>query len=877
MIMSRIENKTYELTVKGLVQGVGYRPYVAELLRSLGINGVVQNTGGIVKICITAADRAVEDLLHRLYKYYPEGAVVESISVREVSFTEFSAVEIITSDIEESIPVLPADLCICPGCIEELRNPKNRRYKYPFISCAGCGPRYTIMHRIPYDRENTTMQAFDMCEKCAGEYLTPGDRRYYAQTISCPDCGPQLYLEHVKKIRETQHGLENAGVNSKDCKIQVEQVSDMQAFTEYGTQAFESAVTLLKAGEVIAVKNTGGYHLVCDAFSEVAVSRLRRLKKRDKKPFAVMVSDLEKAGEYALINEREANLLTENARPIVLLKKRKSEGAYENTDCTNKEFSTSDSETAENVNKPAYSVSMESSYIGIMLPSNGLQVMLSDEFEMLVMTSANISGEPMITCNKEIRTLGVPVLGNDREILTPADDSVVSVVRGKTQFLRRGRGFVPAPIETGFDFGDKTVFASGADMKAAFAYGTGNRVYLSQYLGDLSHKRVQQEYLKTKARMEACFNLKADEIIMDKHPLYFSRKLGEFNQPDTVKKETYHHYAHMAAVMVEHGIEGDALGFSFDGTGYGEDGTIWGGEIFRYSNGKFSRVGCLKPVKMPGGDSASEDAEIPLAAYFYDALNRSGDELSELPGISFLCNIAVQKEAIGKLKEYDNEICGQTKILIEKQDNLVFTNKNKFLFKALDLEVNTVINSSAGRVFDAVAALLEICNYNGYEGQCPSELEYAAVRGFEKLTGDKADGRESDEPEKKTFADESEIFEKLRVVYTKQDGMLIADTPELICRILAAVAKGVDADILACRFHEAIADFMVSAADALVNDEKKEIVPIVLSGGVFANRFLTEMVAEKLENKGYNVFFSEKVPPGDDGIALGQLFQIENK
>lgn len=789
--------KTYELTVKGLVQGVGYRPYVAEMLRGLGLKGTVRNTGGIVKICITAAKEAVDELFHRLYKYYPEGARIDNIQVSEIPYREFADVEITDSDGEETVPLLPVDICICDKCAEEMKDRNNRRYRYPFISCSACGPRYTIMHRIPYDRKNTTMNVFDMCKKCKEEYYAHGDRRYYAQTISCPDCGPKLYLEIPKEDYSTDK-------------------------VRFNASAFDKAVHLLREGQVLAVKNTGGYHLVCDAFSEKAVAKLREIKKRDKKPFAVMTADAVKAEKYAEISEKEKELLTGPAKPVVLLKRKKAEV------------------------EPVFQVSMESSYIGLILPSNGLQIMLAEEFKLLVMTSANISGEPMITDDEEIKKLGVPVLGNNREILSPVDDSVVRVCAGEIQVLRRGRGYVPMPVEMKETLlWQQKTFAAGADMKSAFAYGAGNRIYLSQYMGDLSHKRVQQEYLKTKKRFQNCFNLEDGAVISDKHPMYFSGKLaadkafqGNFEKADDLVKSVNpavrrvnHHFSHVAAVMAEHGLTDNVIGFSFDGAGYGEDGTVWGGEVCLYKEGKFLRAGHLKSVTMTGGDEGARNGRYALAGYLYNLL----------------------------------KIKGETEVLkvlgVELFEKYFHSFENDMIFRVIDSEINTITQSSAGRLFDAVATLLGVCDYNGYEGQCPCELEYAAYKA------------------------ESVYPLKLNNCIS-EDGKLIADTPDLILQILKAYGLGVDKFSLAAGFHEALAEWVVECVNVLESragfpnggKESSRVVAekqasVVLAGGTFVNRMLTELCVEKLNELGAKVYISRQFPPGDDGIAAGQLYQ----
>ncbi len=772
--MSRNETKTYELTVKGLVQGIGYRPFVASMLKRLGLYGNVRNTGGIVKICVTAADKAVEDLIHRLYKYYPDGAKIIDISYEVIENKAFDDVKIIESDMEKSIPLLPADICICEKCSSELRDNNNRRYRYPFISCAACGPRYTIMKRIPYDRVNSTMQEFEMCDKCKKEYLEYGNRRHYAQTISCPDCGPQLYLDRT--------------ANSSDKVCEKEKL--------YGEAAFYRAVELLRSEQVVAVKNIGGYHLVCDAFSKKAVKKLRELKKRDKKPFAVMFKNTDAVKAYAYVDSIEEELLNDGKRPVVLLKKLNIA-----------------------TNPLVYEVGMESSFIGAMLPFGGLQLMLSDEFPVLVMTSANISGEPMIISDEEMSAFGVAVLGNNREILTPADDSIVKVVSGKVQIIRRGRGFVPIPLEINDDFGREIYFAAGADLKSAPAFGSGNKIYLSQYLGDLSHKRVRQEYINTKERFKACFNLNESVVVCDRHPLYYSGVEAKEAAQGKKLVSVSHHFAHVAAVMAEHGLDERLIAFSFDGTGFGEDGTVWGGEVFLYDKQKYVRAGHLKSVSISGGDEGARNAKLALASYLFEIKRQMGNE-------------ELRKEFGEELYKrfFDNSEYG-------------------LVYAALANGINTVKQSSAGRLFDAVAALSGVCEYNGYEGQCPSELQYAA----ENYPGN---------------TDEEEIVSLLSPQYVGDSFVL--DTPALIKQLLKFKMSGMDNGRLAYYFHKALAQYIVDASKKLREENATD--KIILSGGVFVNSLFTKLCLEELNKEGFRAYISEKLPAGDDGLAAGQLY-----
>jgi hydrogenase maturation protein HypF len=820
--------QSYEFTISGLVQGIGYRPFVAEMLSKEGFKGYVQNTGGIVKIYLNLDKGAVPVMVHRLYSNFPEGAQVEKITVEKIPFVEFEDFYIESSGQNNAIPLLPTDLTICENCRRELLDRGNRRYFYPFISCAACGPRYTIMKRTPYDRENTTQSVYDLCDNCRKEYLSPGNRRHYAQTISCPDCGPQLKLNY-----NGEFFLKN--------------------------QALELAIALLKKGEALAVKDVGGYHLVCDATNEAAVRKIRLLKKRENKPFAVMFPDAEAVKSITTINNEDEKLLKSNARPIVLLEM-------------------SDELKLDRFLAP--SVNLSSPYLGAMLPSNGLQVLLLQSFEALVMTSANISGEPIITDDEEIKTLGTQnILYNDRQILTPVDDSIVRVVNGKPSILRRARGYVPEPIElTALKINDnlnetnsEVIFAAGADMKASFGFLAGKRAFLSQGFGDFAYERVKKEYNLANTKLQDNFGFKPQLFVIDRHPGYISRKnlakLAEKNKKELKIYEAYHHEAHAASVMAEHGLfDEPCVSFIFDGTGYGRNGSIWGGEVFIGALGRFKRVGHLNEVKLSAGDEASKNAGMSFAAFLDDA------DMAE-------------------------------KILAVNNFDFNFS-MYQIVRKAIEADLNTIPSSSMGRLFDAVSFLLGICSQNGYEGQCPCELEYKAVLYANQTCNYKANASQlsvdsvlSEHSQKiksnNSYLDNwlSEAWKtsdgnRLRIRNVFLDNEFYADTrlfiKELAARYLELIFKSDKKEeslsktraCLAYEFHLALAEWMVEIADYIFEEyaanqagEKK----IILGGGTFANRLLLKLACEKLEEKGCTVYYNEQVPPGDEGITLGQL------
>ncbi len=801
----------FELTIRGLVQGVGYRPHVARLCRRLRLTGDVRNAGGIVKIRLLCDRKTAEDLAERLYRDYPAGARIDIIELNEIPERFLSGFSIAESDDNGVLPVLPSDIALCEDCRRELFDPKSRFFRYPFISCAACGPRYTIMKSTPYDRINTTMDGFAMCEDCRREYedkiQSRINRRFYAQTIGCAKCGPQLFYE--------------------------------AAGTTVTESSLETAISSLHSGAVLAIKDTGGYHLVCDAFNEEAVGKLRQLKKREAKPFAVMANCTETAGKFAEINATEKELLESPARPIVLLEKNRDDS---------------------NLQSPAPSVCMNSPYIGIMLPSNGLQYLLAEEFPLLVMTSANFSGEPMITDDGEIKKLGVDVLSNNRVILTPADDSILRVLCGRTQILRRSRGFVPEPVEikentslktkdnTSPEIKEKVFFAAGADMKSAFAFAKNGRVYLSQYLGDLINLRVQQEYIKTRQRMLEMHRVHPDKekgsnekliIASDLHPGYISSALAkrfcmEMNEKafsaDLLKYQ--HHIAHAASVVAEHGISEPALCFVFDGTGYGLDKTVWGGEVLYFDGMKFSKKTGLSPVTLAGGDEGVRNTGLILSGFVAEARKRG--LLLDVP---------------------DSDIYHYNEYFEPGAEKLVY--------KAIELQINTVTSSSCGRLFDAVAALSGICDYSHYEGQAACELEYAAQSyRREKL-------KEINMETIMFRTGSSQSIGTAQDIRTSQAGCLL-DTPNLIAELVLKKLNGVSSGHLAYEFHLALAAAV--CREAKVYREIYDNNRIILSGGCFANALLSELVIKRLEAEGFVVYTNEKVPPGDDGIAVGQIW-----
>lgn len=689
---------TIKLTFHGIVQGIGFRPAAQRTAKDLGVNGLVKNTGGNVNLVISAKKQALDEFVRRLIGMF-DIKKYEAEKIEDIPFTDF---KIVHSENDNKTPFITPDLATCSQCEAELKDKSNRRYRHPFISCVNCGPRYTIINNLPYDRENITMAPFEMCSNCLEEYTSVYDRRCHAQTIACNECGPVTNI------------------------------------------SIDKAVDILRRGDILAVKGIGGYHLACRADNPQSVEKIRKLKGREAKPFAVMFSSIGQIREYCKVNEIEEKLLRSPARPIVLLEKLRDFDA---------------------------SVCKNSDYTGAFLPCNPIQIMLLDEVSPLVMTSANISSDPIITDDNEILKFGVDVLSHNREILTPIDDSVLQVTQGRTQFIRRARGYVPLAIEIDRT-ADEDTLCLGGDLKSAFAFHRGKYVFLSQHFGDLDNKNIYDCFKSNIKRFAALHGFSEKKIGADLHPGYYSSNMFE-----NVDVRIQHHKAHIASVIAEHRLKGKVIGFAFDGTGYGDDGAIWGSEVFIFDEGKVHRAEHLDYVKMLASDEVSKNADLALSCYL------GGNELVD---------------------------------------------------KAIKNNINTVLSSSMGRLFDAVCALLDIRHYNTYEGECACALESAAKKA------------------------------------EKEYPLTPSLNPVEILKEIKSVKDSAPAEEIALGFHTMVCKLIVNIA--CKHREKYNINQVALSGGVFINRIITSQTIKALEEKGFSVYINEKVPCGDGGLALGQAY-----
>ncbi len=638
------------LTVTGVVQGVGFRPFVYSLAIELGLTGWVYNTSAGVTIEVEGPIEVIQEFSRRLVEKAPPLAQIEAVGAEILDLEGGASFEIIASrsDPEAFQPISP-DISICNDCLSEISDPTNRRYRYPFTNCTNCGPRFTIIQDIPYDRPSTTMAAFAMCPQCLHEYNDPLDRRFHAQPVACPTCGPQVWLEFSDMF------VVSGGHRSR------------------GEAAIQSVLRLLEEGKIIAIKGLGGFHLACDATNEVAVSELRRRKGRVDKPFALMMADLEMVERYCSVEGVERSLLESRQRPIVLLWRK---------------------ETAE---RPlAASIAPHQSTLGVMLPYTPLHYLLfpEDKATPLVMTSGNYSEEPIATDNKEVMvrlaTMADAFLLHNRDIHIRTDDSVVRVFQGQELPIRRSRGYAPYPVRMPFEL--KPLLAVGGELKNTFCLGRDQYAFLSQHVGDMENYETLSSFEASVEHFERLFRTKPEAIAYDLHPDYMATRyaLARAERDGIPAIGVQHHHAHIAACLAENADQGKepVIGVAFDGTGYGLDGTIWGGEFLIADYQGFERAMHLVNLPLPGGDAGTNKPARVALSYLLSA----GVALaSRLPPVEAL---AAQEFKV-----------------VERQ---------------VRTGLNTPMTSSMGRLFDAVASIAGVRQEVNYEGQAAIELEALA-------------------------------------------------------------------------------------------------------------------------------------------------------
>ena len=748
--------------VFGIVQGVGFRPFVSRLATARGLSGSVANKGPYVEILAQGRRAAMADFRRALTEEAPERSAV--LRVTEEALPPFSAdgFAIVESASERGAVFVSPDIAVCEKCRRELFDPADRRYLHPFINCTACGPRLTILDAMPYDRENTSMKAFPMCRRCAAEYDDPASRRYDAQPVCCPDCGPQVYL------------------------------LDSEA---RGGAAITEARRRIAAGGIVAVKGIGGFHLCCDALSAAAVARLRRDKRRPFKPFAVMARNLAVAAREAEVSDEAGEILDGPQKPILLLARRPG-------------------------GRIAADVAPGLNRVGIMLPYTPLHLLLfdyPDDVAMpdaLVMTSGNPPGAPLCRMEEDARALLAPladaILSHDRRIRVRADDSVMDWVEGGPYMVRRSRGYAPLPVMLSAGLRGE-VLALGGELKNTFCLGKDDLFYPSAYVGDLSDLRTLAALRESVDRMASLLEIAPQVVACDLHPRYRTTALAkELGRP---VRAVQHHYAHIVSCLAENDAAGPVIGVAFDGTGYGTDGTVWGGEFLWADYGGFTRLGSLEPFPLAGGDRAAEEG-------WRAAVNLLG----------VIDPARAKEEALALGLGTEGEIVAQC-LMAEKH-------------------LNCVTTTSAGRLFDAVSALLGIRRVSTFEGEAAMYLE-AAAENFGVSTA----------------LPPPLLFEAA--------GFFRLPTRAIFQRLAEARRKGEDPARLAAEFHAMLAASIVAGCRAA--REATGLSTAALSGGVFQNRLLLRLVTEGLAADGFTVLRHHLIPPNDGGLALGQAVHALGK
>lgn len=769
----------------GIVQAVGFRPAVSRHAAKHKVHGTVCNKGSYVEIYVHGSKKQVEDFLTEVKDHPPKRSVILKIDVEEAQVKEIRGFHIVESEKKQGEIFVSPDIAICPECKKELFDPKDRRYLHPFINCTCCGPRLTIMDAVPYDRERTSMKEFPMCEECEWEYTHSETRRYDAQPVCCNDCGPEVYIPGTDLV---------------------------------GKEAITKARHAIMEGKIIAVKGIGGFHLCCDALNEKAVSLLRTRKRRPVKPFAVMFRDMDVAKRECKIDQPRKKVLDGHQKPIILME-RTSKG------------------------KICKAVAPGNPKIGGMLPYTPLHLLLfqyDDEVSMtdaLVMTSANTSGTPICKDNEEAveKLLGLCdlILSHNRLIRLRADDSVMDFYEGKPYMVRRSRGYAPVPfMMKGEEQG--AVLAMGGELKNTFCLGKNQLYYPSPYIADMSDLRSVKVLKESIERMKELLECEPQMVACDLHPRYNTTFVAEELNLPVIKVQ--HHYAHVLSCMAENNYSEKVIGVAFDGTGWGDNQTVWGGEFLVSDLDGYERMGSMTPFTHVGGDLASREGWRIGVSYLHDLYPENGAEFAK-------------SLALCTKQEYD------------------------VISRMSDRKINAVTSTSMGRLFDAASAILGICKASTFEGEASCALEYAAAR-YEKETQAKekpfvlpCDGEEQGVEEEKCGR-EKEWAKRISNGAKGSEQRFLLPTHDLIKEMINQKLQGRKTEQIAYEFHESVAAMMTGMC--LCIREKTGLNTVALSGGVYQNQLLLKLSIEKLEREGFRVLRHSLIPPNDGGICLGQ-------
>ena len=787
--------------ISGIVQGVGFRPTVWRIAKAAALKGNVYNDGQGVVINLWGKSKTINYFVSELKNNLPPLARIDNIQ-RSINHVD-DAPETFTITPSEHNAVqtnVTPDAAVCTHCLEDIFDPLGRRYRYPLTNCTHCGPRFSIVKAIPYDRANTSMKSFVLCDDCTEEYTSPSDRRFHAQPNACYMCGPKVVFERID--------------DSAVCMESLSQLDEV-----------DSACTVLQNGGIVAVKGIGGFHLACDATNDAAVMRLRDKKQRYAKSFALMARDIDVIKRYAKITKAEEKLLTSVEAPIVLLEKSEQAPPGEK-----RKFGEKKGIRANDLISISDHVAPGLNAHGFMLPYTPMHhLMLKRMNRPIVLTSANLSDEPQIISNDEIKKrlseISEYVLWHNRDIINRVDDSVVRIMSEQPRILRRARGYAPAPIPLppGFEKAPDSI-AMGGELKNTFCLIKDGNAILSQHMGDLENAPAYEDYKKNLALYTELFQHKPEQIVVDAHPEYLSSKLGrqQAEENTTALHVAQHHHAHIAACLAENNypLDGEpVLGVALDGLGYGGDGSIWGGEFLLANYYSAERIGTFKPVAMLGGAMAMHEPWHNTYAHL----------IAEMGWPELKMNY----EELELIKFFESKPLATFNAMLEKG-------------------TNSPLASSCGRLFDAVAAALGICQEKAlYEGQAAIELE--AIVDLDTLHNE-------DELLAYPFAiprlDNQLPYIEALAMWQAILGDLILDTPK---------------PVMAARFHKGLAKIIVTMIKKLATrDEEQFMFNVALSGGVFQNKTLFELVVSQLEKEHFNVFTHQQVPTNDGGIALGQ-------
>jgi len=762
--------KRAKIRLEGVVQGVGFRPFIHRLSIRLGLAGFIANTSSGVEIAVEGEKRKLINFYRQIQAELPPLA---RITKKDITFGRAKGYKGFTIRESKKTPAQSAlvspDIAICNECRKELLSPSDRRYLYPFINCTNCGPRFSIIQNLPYDRPLTTMRKFKMCAQCQKEYADISNRRYHAQPNACPVCGPQVVLIKAQSAKRKAQSAKR--------KAQ--------------SEAIYETIKLLKQGEIVAIKGIGGFHIACDAYNLAAVKELRRRKTRPSKPFAIMVKDIKEAQRICEISALEKEILSGPERPIVLLKKKMNSEIFD-------------------------LLAPDNNYLGVMLPYAPQHYLLfSDELseekslDCLVMTSGNIADEPIEINNavavKNLSRICDYFLIHNRDIYNRIDDSIVQVMDHKAIVLRRARGYSPFPFL--MDTKMKPILACGAELKNTSCLSKNKFAFLSQYIGDLKTYSTFNFYKETLSRLRHIFAIKPKIVACDLHPDYLSTKYArELKDKNFSLKliPVQHHQAHLASVIAEQRIRENVIGVCFDGIGFGLDAKIWGGEIFVGSLKGFSRVGHLDYVPMPGADKATQEPYRMGISYLYKTFEEN-----------------IYKLKIPFIKKHKSQL-----------DNIIRASR-----------INPILTSSVGRLFDAVSALLGICDIITYEAQGAIRLQM--------------------------YAEKSRTSEFYSFAVKKNQDKFIIKAESVIQKIVSDLKKGVSRKDIARKFHNGITQ--VTARICCLLRQKSRINTVTISGGVFQNKLFLEALVKILRKNKFKVYYNELLPTNDGAISLGQV------